>query len=192
MHTRKALGTAMLGPRCARPLLGFDGALAAGGEVDARSAHRAVWRVYGAGRAGGTAYAIGDHYFLTCAHVIKSLSDHGAKEVFIDQHGSEKSRRLRVNYSHVALALGQDIALFTTKETVGHSFALARVDAIEGETGLRVMGYPRGLPSETMRQTAPVPFQDEAWYEIPVDRKVEGGGFSGGPFFDEDGRWRQC
>ena len=81
----------------------------------------------------------------------------------------------------------EDIALFTTKETVDHSFALAGVDAIEGETELRVMGYPRGLPLETMRQTAPVRFQDEVWYEIPVDRKSEGG-FSGGPFFDTDGK----
>ena len=190
MHTRKVLGTAMLWAAVcsAIALLGLDRALAAGVEVDARSAHRAVWRVYGAGRAGGTAFAIGDHHFLTCAHVIKSLSDHGAKEVFIDQHGSEKSRRLRVNYSHVALTLGHDIALFTTKETVGHSFALARLDAIKGQIELRVMGYPRGLPLETIRQTAPIPFQDEAWYEIPVDSEVVGGGFSGGPFFDEDGK----
>ena len=168
-------------------LLTLSPALAEAVEVDSRSAHRAVWKVYGAGKT-GTAFAIGDRHFVTCAHVIKDFADHGAKEVFINQHGSKESRTLRVNYSHVALTLGHDIALFTTKEMVDHYFALARTDAIEGETGLRVMGYPRGLPLETMRQAAPVPFQDEVWYEIPVDREVVGGGFSGGPFFDEDGK----
>ena len=188
MHTSKALGTAMLWTAvCAAiALLGLDRALAAAVEVDARSAHRAVWKVYGAGKT-GTAFAIGDHHFVTCAHVIKDFADHGAKEVFINQHGSKDSRTFRVNYGHVALTLGQDIALFTTKETVGHFFALAGVSPIEGETRLRAMGYPRGLPLESMRQTAPVPFQDEVWYEIPVDREVEGG-FSGGPFFDEGGK----
>ena len=39
----------------------------------------------------------------------------------------------------------------------------------------------------TMRQTAPVPFQDEVWYEIPVDWEG-GGGFGGGPFFSEVGK----
>ena len=168
-------------------LLTLSPALAEAVEVDSRSAHRAVWKVYGAGKT-GTAFAIGDRHFVTCAHVIKDFADHGAKEVFINQHGSKESRTLRVHYSHVALTLGHDIALFTTKEMVDHYFALARTDAIEGETGLRVMGYPRGLPLETMRQAAPVPFQDEVWYEIPVDREVVGGGFSGGPFFDEDGK----
>ena len=167
-------------------LLGPGQALGAAVEVDARSAHRAVWKVYGAGKT-GTAFAIGDRHFVTCAHVIKDFADHGATEVFLNRHGSKESRRLRVNYGHVALTLVQDIALFTTKETVDHYFALARDGAIEGETGLRVMGYPRGLPLESMRQIAPVPFQDELWYEIPVDRDG-GGGFSGGPFFNEDGK----
>ena len=155
-------------------------------EVDGRSAHRAVWKVYGAGKV-GTAFAIGERHFVTAAHVIKGFADHGATEVFINRHGSNDSRRLRVNYGHVAVALAQDIALFTTKETVDHYFALAHVADIESATGLRVMGYPRGLPLETMRQTAPIPFQDEVWFEIPVDRKGEGG-FSGGPFFNEEGK----
>ena len=156
-------------------------------EVDAQSAHRAVWRVYGAGKAGGTAFAITDRHFLTCAHVIKGFADHGAKDVFLDRHGSNDRRSLRVNWGHVALTLVQDIALFTTKETVDHYFALAEVDDIGSATDLRVMGYPRGLPMETMRQTAPIPFQDEVWFEVPLDREVEGG-FSGGPFFDADGK----
>ena len=71
--------------------------------------------------------------------------------------------------------------------TVDHYFALARVDAIKDETRHRIMGYPRGYPLETIRQTAPVPFQDEVWYQIPLDRESEGG-FSGGPFFDENGK----
>ncbi|MDE0390687.1 MAG: trypsin-like peptidase domain-containing protein [Rhodospirillales bacterium] len=162
-------------------------ALSAAVEVDARSAHRAVWKVYGAGKV-GTAFAIGDRHFVTAAHVIKGFADHGATEVFLDRRGSNDSRRLRVNYGHVALTLIQDIALFTTKERVDRYFALATGDTMEGETGLRAMGYPRGRPLESMRQTAPIPFHDEVWYEIPVDREVEGGGFSGGPFFDAHGK----
>ena len=155
-------------------------------EVDGRSAHRAVWKVYGAGKV-GTAFAIGERHFVTAAHVIKDFADHEATEVFVNRHGSNDSRRLRVNYGHVAVTLAQDIALFTTKERVDHYFALSTGDVMEGETGLRVMGYPRGLPLETMRQTAPIPFQDEVWFEIPVDREGEGG-FSGGPFFNEEGK----
>ena len=165
-------------------VLGADRVL--GATVDAQSAHRAVWKVYGGGKS-GTAFAIGEHHFLTCAHVIKDFADHEATEVFVNRHGSEDSRRLRVNYGHVAVALAQDIALFTTKETVDHYFGLAQVDDIESATGLRVMGYPLGLPLETMRQTAPIPFQDEVWFEIPLDREGEGG-FSGGPFFNEEGK----
>ena len=83
--------------------LGPDRALGAAVEVDAQSAHRAVWKVCGAGKV-GTAFAIGDHHFVTCAHVIKDFADHGAKEIFINQHGSKSSRTLRVNYGHVALS----------------------------------------------------------------------------------------
>ena len=155
-------------------------------EVDGRSAHRAVWKVYGAGKV-GTAFAIGERHFVTAAHVIKGFADHEATEVFVNRHGSNDSRRLRVNYGHVAVTLAQDIALFTTRETVDHYFALAHVADIKSATGLRVMGYPRGRPLETMRQTAPIPFQDEVWFEIPVDQEGEGG-FSGGPFFNEEGK----
>ena len=149
MRTGKALGTAMLwNAACvAIVLLGPGRALGAPVEVDAHSAHEAVWKVYGAGKS-GTAFAIGDHHFLTCAHVIKDFSDHGATEVFINQHGSKDSRTLRVNYGHVALTLVQDIALFTTKETVGRYFALAQTSATEGATGLRAMGHPLGLRME--------------------------------------------
>ena len=37
-----------------------------------------------------------------------------------------------------------------------------------------------------MIQTEPVTYQDELWYEVPVDRDGQGG-FSGAPFFDGDG-----
>ena len=168
-------------------LLTLSPALAEAVEVDARSAHRAVWRVYGAGRAGGTAFAIGDHHFVTCGHVIKYLSDHGAKEVFINQHGSTDGRKLRVNYGHAALTLVQDIALFTTKETVGHYFALAPTGADDGETGLRAMGHPEGLPLETLRQTDPIAFRDEFQLTVPAD-KVTRGGLSGAPVFRKDGK----
>ena len=162
-------------------------ALAAATEVDARSAHRAVWRVHGAGRAGGTAFAIGERHFLTCAHVIKYYSGHGATEVFLDRHGSKDTRRLRVNWSHVAMTLVQDIALFTTKETVNHMFALAPTSAGRGEWGLRAMGHPEGLPLETLHQTDPVTYRDEYHLEIPTD-KITRGGLSGSPVFGDDGK----
>ena len=165
------------------PSSAFAGAV----EVDARSAHRAVWKVYGAGRAGGTAFAIGDHHFLTCGHVIKYLSDHGAKEVFINQHGSTDGRKLRVNYGHAALTLVQDIALFTTKETVDYYFDLAESGALEGAAGLRIMGHPAGLPLETLYQTDPIAFQDEFQLTVPAD-KITRGGLSGSPLFGDDGK----
>ena len=188
MRTGKALGTAMLwNAACvAIVLLGPGRALGAPVEVDAHSAHEAVWKVYGAGKS-GTAFAIGDHHFLTCAHVIKDFSDHGAKEVFINQHGSEDSRTLRVNYGHVALTLVQDIALFTTKETVGHYFALAQTSATEGATGLRAMGHPLGLRMEVLRQTEPITYHNEFQLEIPAD-KITRGGLSGSPVFRDDGK----
>ena len=137
----KARGTAMLwNAVCvAIVLLGPGRALGAAVEVDARSAHEAVWKVYGAGTS-GTAFAIGDHHFLTCAHVIKGFSDHGATEVVIDRHGSNDRRRLEVNYGHAALTLVQDIALFTTKETVDYYFALAE----SGRVGRRADWTPIG------------------------------------------------
>ena len=164
------------------PSSAFAGAV----EVDARSAHRAVWKVYGAGKS-GTAFAIGDHHFLTCAHVIKGFSDHGAKEVFINQHGSTDGRKLRVNYGHAALTLVQDIALFTTKETVDYYFALAESGALEGAAGLRIMGHPAGLPLETLYQTDPIAFQDEFQLTVPAD-KITRGGLSGSPLFGDDGK----
>ena len=165
------------------PSSAFAGAV----EVDARSAHRAVWKVYGAGRAGGTAFAIGDHHFVTCGHVIKYLSDHGAKEVFINQHGSTDGRKLRVNYGHAALTLVQDIALFTTKETVDYYFALAESGALEDAAGLRIMGHPAGLPLETLYQTDPIAFEDEFQLTVPAD-KITRGGLSGSPLFGDDGK----
>ena len=184
----KARGTAMLwNAVCvAIVLLGPGRALGAAVEVEARSAHEAVWKVYGAGTS-GTAFAIGDHHFLTCAHVIKGFSDHGAKEVFINQHGSTDSRRLRVNYGHAALTLVQDIALFTTKETVDYYFALAESGALEGAAGLRIMGHPAGLPLETLYQTDPIAFQDEFQLTVPAD-KITRGGLSGSPLFGDDGK----
>ena len=187
MRTGKALGTAMLwNAACvAIVLLGPGRALGAPVEVDAHSAHEAVWKVYGAVKS-GTAFAIGDHHFLTCAHVIKDFSDHGAKEVFINQHGSKDSRTLRVNYGHVALTLVQDIALFTTKETVGRYFALAQTSATQGATGLRAMGHPLGLRMEMLRQTEPITYHNEFQLEIPAD-KITRGGLSGSPVFGDDG-----
>ena len=184
----KARGTAMLwNAVCvAIVLLGPGRALGAAVEVDARSAHEAVWKVYGAGKS-GTAFAIGDHHFLTCAHVIKGFSDHGAKEVFLNRYGNKDSRTLRVNYGHVALTLVQDIALFTTKETVDHYFALAQTSAREGETGLRAMGHPKGLPLKTLRQSDPITYQNQFQLEVPAD-KITRGGLSGSPVFRDDGR----
>ena len=167
-------------------LLGADRALAAAMEVDARSVHRAVWKVYGGGKS-GTAFAIGERHFLTCAHVIKGFADHEATEVFINRHGSEDSRRLRVNYGHVAVAVAQDIALFTTRETVDHYFTLAETSATEGETGLRAMGHPLGLPMETLRQTDPITYQNDFHLEIPADR-ITRGGLSGSPVFRDYGK----
>ena len=155
-------------------------------EVDARSAVRAVWKVYGAGES-GTAFAIGDRHFLTCAHVIKGFADHGAKQVFLDQQGRRDSRTLRVNYAHTALTLVQDIALFTAWETVTHYFALARRSAGKGESGLRTMGHPGGRALETLRQTDPIVFQDEFQFTIPAD-KITRGGLSGSPVFRDDGK----
>ena len=188
MRGGKVLGTAVLWGvlSVAIALLAPNAALAEAVQVDARSAHRAVWKVYGAGKS-GTAFAIGDHHFLTCAHVIKDFSDHGATEVFINQHGSKESRTLRVNYGHVALTLVHDIALFTTKETVDHYFTLAQGDAMEGDTGLRAMGYPLGLQMETLRQTDPITFQDEFQLTVSAD-KVTRGGLSGAPLFADDGK----
>ena len=162
-------------------------ALGAAVEVDARAAHRAVWRVYGAGRAGGTAFAIGERHFLTCAHVIKYLSDHGATEVVIDRHGSNDRRRLEVNYGHAALTLVQDIALFTTKETVDYYFALAESGALEGAAGLRIMGHPAGLALETLRQIDAITYENEFQLEVPAD-KITRGGLSGSPLFRDDGK----
>ena len=188
MRTGKALGTAMLwNAACvAIVLLGPGRALGAAVEVDARSAHEAVWKVYGAGKS-GTTFAIGNHHFLTCAHVIKGFSDHGAKEVFLNRYGSNDSRTLHVNYGHVALTLVQDIALFTTKESVDHYFALAQTSAREGETGLRAMGHPKGLPLETLRQSDPITYQNQFQLEVPAD-KITRGGLSGSPVFRDDGR----
>ena len=170
----------------AAALLTLSPALAGAVEVDARAAHRAVWKVYGAGKS-GTVFAIGDHHFLTCAHVIKDFADHGAKEVSINQHGSTDGRKLRVNYGHAALTLVQDIALFTTKETVDYYFALAEAGALEGAAGLRIMGHPAGLPLETLYQTDPIAFQDEFQLTVPAD-KITRGGLSGSPLFGDDGK----
>ena len=167
-------------------LLTLSPALAEAVEVDARAAHRAVWKVYGAGKS-GTAFAIGDHHFLTCAHVIKGFADHGAKEVFINQHGSTDGRKLRVNYGHAALTLVQDIALFTTKETVDYYFALAESGALEGAAGLRIMGHPAGLPLETLRQIDAITYENEFQLEVPAD-KITRGGLSGSPLFGDDGK----
>lgn len=189
VRTVNTAGTAVLWATVcvAIVFLGLERALASTIEVDARSAHRAVWRVYGAGRAGGTAFAIGDQHFLTCAHVIKYLSGHGAKEVVLDRHGSTDRRRLHVNWSHVAMTLVQDIALFTTREAVDHSFALAGTGAGDGETGLLAMGHPEGLALETLRQSNPITYHNEFHLMVPVDRTTRGG-LSGSPVFRDDGR----
>ena len=50
--------------------------------------------VYGAGKT-GTAFAIGDHHFVTCAHVIKDFSDHGAAEVFINRFAKRNIAKWR-------------------------------------------------------------------------------------------------
>ena len=142
-----------------------------------------MWRVYGAGRAGGTAFAIGERHFLTCAHVIKYLSDHGATEVV---HRPARQQRtdagFEVNYGHAALTLVQDIALFTTKETVDYYFALAESGALEGAAGLRIMGHPAGLALETLRQIDAITYENEFQLEVPAD-KITRGGLSGSPLF---------
>ena len=166
-------------------LVADRGARAAPVEVDARSAHRAVWKVYGGGRS-GTAFAIGERHFLTCAHVIKGFSDHGASRVLINRHGSSDSRRLKVNYGHVALTLVQDIALFSTEEPVDHYFALAETGATEGETGLQLMGHPLGRSMETLFQSAPISYWNEFHLEVPADRMTRGG-LSGSPALRADG-----
>ena len=167
-------------------LLAPDRVLAAAVEVDARTAHRAVWKVYGGGKT-GTAFAIGDRHFLTCAHVIKGFADQGATEVFIDRYGSPDSRTLEVNYGHVALTLVQDIALFSNRETVDHYFVLSAIPAREGESGLRVMGHPGGERMQTLRQTDPVAYQNAFHLEVATDTTTRGG-TSGSPVFRDDGK----
>ena len=44
----------------------------------------------------------------------------------------------------------------------------------------------RGGIFERMKQTEPITYQDELWYEVPIDKEVQGG-FSGAPMFDENG-----
>ena len=133
-----------------------------------------MWKVYG-GRRSGTAFAIAERHFLTCAPVIKGFADHGAEEAFLNQRGNSDSRRLHVNYGHGAMTLVQDIALFTTRETVDHSLALAETGAKDGETGLLAMGHPKGLALETLCQTDPITYHNEFHLEVPVDRITRGG-----------------
>ena len=167
-------------------LLGLDRTLAEAVEVDARSANLAVWKVYGGGQS-ATAFAIGERHFLTCAHVIKDFSDHGAIDVFINRYGSNDRRRFRINYGHVALTLVQDIALFTTQERVDRYFAPAETGATEGESGLRAMGHPLGLSMETLHQSDPISYQNDFQLEVPADRTTRGG-LSGSPVFRNDGK----
>ena len=80
--------------------------------VDRSNAHLAVWKISGGGRA-GTAFAISDRHFVTCAHVLKDFFDRGVENVFLSQEGSQK--RLRVNHSYAAITLTHDLAVFTTQ-----------------------------------------------------------------------------
>ena len=184
----KARGTAMLwNAVCvAIVLLGPGRALGAAVEVEARSAHEAVWKVYGAGTS-GTAFAIGDHHFPHVRPRHQGFLRPRREGGLHQPARSTDSRRLRVNYGHAALTLVQDIALFTTKETVDYYFALAESGALEGAAGLRIMGHPAGLPLETLYQTDPIAFQDEFQLTVPAD-KITRGGLSGSPLFGDDGK----
>ena len=62
----------------------------------------------------GTASAVEDHHFVTCAHIIKNFADNGAEDVLIDQRGPlMDSRTFLADYDHVAFPLFQNFALLT-------------------------------------------------------------------------------
>lgn len=186
MHAGKDLGTALV---CAAAFVvillpGSIPALAAAVEVDAGSAHHAVWRVNVEGRPLGTAFAIGERLFLTCEHVFRKSY---GKKVFLDQRGSEHSRKLWINRDHVALAAAEDIASFATTETVDHYLALADTSSTEPETGLIIMGHPQGRPLVTLRNTDPIGYQNELHFAVAADG-LSLPGFSGSPLFRDNGK----
>ena len=154
--------------------------------VNRGNAHLAVWKIFNddhtTGRS-GTAYAIGDRYFLTNAHVLKMFFNQGSTDLFLSQKGSD--RVLRVNHDYSVLTVAYDLALFTTQENVAYDMNIAKNFSKMRGTPLRMVGYPLGF-FQTLDQAENMSFDDELYLYIPMDKNVIGG-FSGSPIFNSRG-----
>ena len=150
--------------------------------VDRNNAHLAIWKISGGGRA-GTAFAVSDRHFVTCAHVLKGFVDRGIDDVFISQEGSD--RVLRVNHAFAALTLTHDLAVFTTGEEVSHAFQIAPTFSPDRSKDLRVIAYPAGLFA-VIDQIQRIIHLDRSSYTIPMDRVILGA-TSGAPVLNREG-----
>ena len=93
---------------------------------------------------------------------------------------------LTVNYSHAAVSLTYDLALFTTREEVEHVLPLAsRSTPVHGARH-RIIGYPQGRFA-VAEQAEGTTYVDALSFNVPMDRPIAGG-FSGAPMLDDDNR----
>lgn len=144
----------------------------------------AVLRISNAKRSYvATAFAIDEQRFMTNAHVIEDFVNHDSKRIVLTQHGSDAE--LTVYYSHVALSLTYDVALFATREKVAQFLELAPRNKEVFGTGHYMIGYPNG-GFAVARQTHQVPHEDALSLRLPMNREMPGG-FSGSPVINRHG-----
>ena len=148
------------------------------------AAANAVWRIMNERRSyTATAFALAEQSFITNAHVIEDFVNQASKRIVLTQEGSDAE--LTVYYSHVALSLTYDVALFATHETVADFLELAPRNKEVFGTGHYIIGYPNGR-FEVARQTHQVPHEDALSLRLPVNLELEGG-FSGSPVINRHG-----
>ena len=151
--------------------------------VDRSNAHLAIWKISNKEGASGTAYAVGENNFITCAHVLKTFFDQGSEDISLSQEGSQ--RVLRVNHDYAVLTLAYDLALITTQEKVTHYFKIAKSFSKEQGKSLRKIGYPGGS-FQILDQVEDMTYENQFFSFIPMDQNVIDGA-SGSPIFNSKG-----
>ena len=139
--------------------------------ADRSNAHLAVWKISGGGRA-GTAFAVSDKHFVTCAHVLKSFVDRGIEDMFLSQESNQSP--LRMNHSHAAIAPAYDLAVFTTAKEVSYALRIASSLSPDRNAGLRMIAYPEGSFA-VIDQVENLAYSDRLTHTIPMDRVMSYG-----------------
>ena len=155
-------------------------------------AHKAVWKIQN-GKPGddswtssGTAFAIGDRYFVTNFHVWNDLLNRSQaiEKIHLLQRGHRRTLRV---HKLLAVSGTYDLALFEIKGSVEKYLGLAKDSRLEKSQPFSALGYPEGSLAHVGQMWGTRYYEDAWLYGFGNYHYTGFGGMSGGPVLNGRG-----